>query len=405
MQEKIFVSNLGIVSGIGIGVDDTLKSLLDNKTAIDKVQILSTKHKDLPISEVKYTNEELIKLLGLNPKDIHTRTSLLGRLALRETLKNANLSSKTTKDLRVAFIFGTTVAGMDRSEKYYLDFINPSDNSKDNYIEAHSCGKTAELIAEEYDGSFDFISTISTACSSALNSIILGANLIKSNRADIAIVGGSESISKFHFNGFNTLMILDKNQCSPFDKNRAGLNLGEGAAFMILESEKAVNLRKTEPLCELLGYANTCDAFHQTATSPDAVGATLCMKKAISNSDLLPKDIDYINAHGTGTNNNDDTEATAVENIFGTNPPHISSVKSFIGHTTSAAGSVEAVISIIAMLNNFIPANINFFEKMENHNIIPNNKNIFKEKFDIFITNSFGFGGNDSSCVFKKIKK
>lgn len=405
MQEKIYVTSIGIVSGIGIGQSETLNSLLNHKSAIEPLKILSSKHKDFPIGEVKLSNYELISLLGLNSNDVHTRTSLLGRLALRETLSKAKLSSKNISDLRIAFVSGTTVAGMDRSEEYYLDFIDPNNNSKDKYIEAHSCGKTTELIAEEYDGNFDFISTISTACSSALNSIILGANLIKANRADIVVVGGSESISKFHLNGFNTLMILDKNHCRPFDNDRAGLNLGEGAAFLVLESEKAMNFRKIDPLCELLGYANNCDAYHQTATSPNAIGATLAMKKAIENSGILPKDIDYINAHGTGTDNNDDTEAIAVENVFGDNIPHISSLKAHIGHTTSAAGSVETALSIIALLNNFIPANLNFKNKMLNHKILPNHKNLFGKKFDIFITNSFGFGGNDSSCVFKKIMK
>jgi 3-oxoacyl-[acyl-carrier-protein] synthase-1 len=291
---------------------------------------------------------------------------------------------------------------MDKSEQFYLEFLDENNNSKDKYIELHDCGTTTELIAKQFDGNFSFITTISTACSSALNAVILGANLIKTGRADIAIVGGTECISKFHFNGFNTLMILDKQQCRPFDKTRAGLNLGEGAAYLVLESEKSVKSRGIKPLCKLLGYANTCDAYHQTATSPEGIGATLAMKKAIEKSNLLPEDINYINAHGTGTDNNDLTEGIAVMNVFENNVPNISSLKSFLGHTTSAAGSVEAVISILAMINNFVPANLNFKTKIDELNFSPNNKNILNTEIKSFITNSFGFGGNDTACVFEK---
>ncbi|MDR2835285.1 MAG: beta-ketoacyl-[acyl-carrier-protein] synthase family protein [Bacteroidales bacterium] len=398
MSIPIYVTGLGIITGIGNGKSENLQSIIDYKSAVNKIEILKSKHSEFPVSEIHLTNNEMCEFLGLNPEEVHTRTCLMGRIALREALQDANISSETKE--KIAFISGTTVGGMDQSEQFYFDFLE--NDLKNNYIKAHDCGTTTEMIAKEFAGDFEIMTTISTACSSALNSIILGANLIKTGKVDIAIVGGSESLSKFHFNGFNTLMILDKEQCRPFDKNRAGLNLGEGAAYVVLESKEAIKRRKIKPLCQLLGYANTCDAFHQTATSPEGIGATLAMRKALENSNLQPEDIDYINAHGTGTENNDLTEGTAIMKVFGENIPNISSIKSFIGHTTSAAGSIETVISILAMINNFIPANLNFSTKIDEFNFIPNDKNI-KKNYNIFITNSFGFGGNDSSCVFSKI--
>jgi 3-oxoacyl-[acyl-carrier-protein] synthase-1 len=197
-------------------------------------------------------------------------------------------------------------------------------------------------------------------------------------------------------------MILDKQQCRPFDKTRTGLNLGEGAAYIVLESEASMQKRHAKSYCQLLGYANTCDAFHQTATSPQGVGATLAMQNAIIKSNLQPADIQYINAHGTGTGNNDETEGAAISTVFGNNIPPISSLKSFLGHTTSAAGSVETVIVILAMHNNFVPANLNFKEKDDKINFMPNSHNIINYRYNNFITNSFGFGGNDTACVFIK---
>ena len=402
MSDRIFVTGMGIVTGLGIGKKDTLNALLQQKSGIGNVSYLKTVHNDFLVSEVQMTNEEMYQYLGIEQNEVYTRTALLGRIALREVLEEADILSKRPD--RMAFISGTTVGGMDRSEQYYSDFL--SNNSKNQYIEAHDCGANTDLIAKEYSGIFDMTTTISTACSSAANAVVLSANLIKTGRIDAAIVGGSECLSKFHFNGFNTLMILDKKPCRPFDKTRAGINLGEGAAYLVIESEKSVKKRNILPLCELSGYANTCDAFHQTASSPNGEGAFLAMKKALKQSNLQPNDIDYINAHGTGTENNDETEGIAVMRIFGDKIPPLSSTKSFTGHTTSAAGSVESVISILALQHNFIPVNLNFLEKMPEISFAPivNANTLINKQLRNILSNSFGFGGNDTCLIFSNIE-
>ena len=399
MIDRILVTGTGIVTGLGIGKNKTLEALLAEKSNIAQSRYLQTVHKELPVSEVHLTNEQMYQLLGIEEDELYTRTALLGRIALREALQEANILENPPK--RIAFISGTTVGGMDKSEQYYKDFL--SNDTKNQYISVHDCGATTDLIAKEYKGVFDIITTISTACSSAANAVVLGANLIKTNRVDVAIVGGSECLSKFHFNGFNTLMILDKQPCRPFDKTRAGLNLGEGAAFIVIESEKSAKERQIAPICQLSGYANTCDAYHQTASSPNGEGAFLAMKKALKQSGLQSKDIDYINAHGTGTQNNDETEGIAIMRIFEENIPYVSSTKSFTGHTTSAAGSVESVISILALQHNFVPANLNFSQQMDELSFAPQYQTNTDKKLKHVLTNSFGFGGNDTSCVFSVI--
>ena len=227
---------------------------------------------------------------------------------------------------------------------------------------------------------------------------MFGARLLKDHQADIVIAGGTESLSRFHLNGFNSLMILDHERCRPFDATRAGLNLGEGAAFVVLESAETANKRGVKPHAYLTGYGNACDAFHQTASSEDGEGAYLAMKEALDMAHLSPKDIQYVNAHGTGTPNNDQSESVSLRRIFGDKLPLISSTKSFTGHTTSASGSIEAVICILAMQNHFVPANLGWAHQMEK-GITPTlgEQGVTLENV---LCNSFGFGGNDSSLLF-----
>ncbi len=393
---KIVVTGLGIITSMGHGKEATIERLLSGQGAIGKLHILQTKHHDLPAGEVAYTDEELKQFIGMPLEKRCNRTTLLARVAMKEALEQAHLD-KVFPD-KVAFISGNTVGGMEKSELHYHDFQNNDDWNE--YIGMHDCGSCTEMIAEEYKGQFQLTSTISTACSSAANAIILGANLIKDGTSEIAVVGGTECLSKFHLNGFNTLMILDKEECKPFDAQRNGLNLGEGAAYLVIETEESAKRRNVPILCELSGYANRCDAFHQTATSPQGDGPFLAMQKALANSGLQPSDIDYINAHGTGTPNNDECEGIAMMRIFGDQMPPVSSTKAYTGHTTSAAGSVESVISILALQHHFIPANLHYQHPVAEHNFQPVAKVLTDVNLRHVLTNSFGFGGNDSSCIF-----
>ncbi len=395
MAKRIVVTGMGIVSALGIGKDAHLCALKEGKSGVGKVKYLATKHTDIPVGEVKMSDDELKSLLGISSDSVITRTPLLGRIAMEEAVKQSGINDT----FRVAFINGTTVGGMEKSERYYLDFF---EGKNTEYIAVHDCGAGTEMIAASF-GRFDLMSTISTACSSAVNSIIVGGEMVRSGRVDAAIVGGAESLSKFHLNGFNTLMILDKDVCNPFDANRNGLNLGEGAAYIVIESEESAKSRNAEILCELSGYGNACDAFHQTASSPTGEGAYLAMKKALEDAGLVPEEIDYINAHGTGTGNNDLSESVSIKRIFGERVPYFSSTKSLTGHTTSAAGGIEAVISILALQNGIIPGCVRFENPIEETGLIPVKKCMMQVELKHVMNNSFGFGGNDSSCIFSKL--
>jgi 3-oxoacyl-(acyl-carrier-protein) synthase len=395
MGERVFVTGIGVICAIGKNTGETFESLRTGRSGISRLSILNSIHRDiLPTGEVKLTNEELGAMSGITDMGMHTRTELLGLIAAGEAVQNAGIDPKD-RYFRTGVISASTVGGMDKTEVNYRNYHLGAPYN--NFVLTHDCGDSTEKIAVRY-GFRDLVSTISTACSSSANSIMFGARLIKHGMLDRVLAGGTDAMSKFTLNGFNTLMILDKQPCRPFDKNRMGLNLGEGAAYLVLESEKALNGRV--PLCELSGYANANDAFHQTASSPDGFGPFLSMSQALDSSGLKPGVIDYINAHGTGTDNNDLTEGIAIERIFGGKIPLVSSTKPFTGHTLGAAAAVEAVISILSIQNQIVFPNLNFREKIDELHFEPVKEMITGKKLTHVLSNSFGFGGNDSTLIF-----
>ncbi len=386
-----------MISAIGNNVPECFTSLSNSKTGIGKINHLTTRYKDEFLAgEIKLSNEELADLVGDHNPDLN-RNSYIAMLAAKEAVLHSGID--TNDGLRTGVISSTTVAGMSKTELYYKDLFE-SDEHLD-VLDTHDCGDSTERIAD-YLGNVDYVTTISTACSSAANAIMLGCRMIKHGLLDRAVVGGVDALSKFTFNGFNTLMILDREWCKPFDENRKGLNLGEGAAFLVIEGEEALKKRSGKALAEIVGYANTNDAYHQTASSPEGYGATEAIKQALEMSGLKPTDIDYINMHGTGTPNNDMSESMAAKAVFGDSVPKFSSTKAFTGHTLAAAASIEAVIAVLSIQHSMIFPNLNFSTPIEGMNLIPETQ-LVNTPVNTVLSNSFGFGGNCSSLIIKKV--
>lgn len=394
---RIVITAEGIVSAIGNSEAAVVESLQTGTTGIGTMHHLASVHKELPMGEVKMSNAEMKRALHIADTEDVSRTSLMGIMAIQQVVDT--LPTKTTqgKGSRMVLVSGTTVGTMDLTERYYARLL--ADDNLD-YLAYHGCGGSTDRIAH-YFGIFDEQTTISTACSSAANAIVLGANLIKSGEADVVVAGGTEALSVFHLNGFNSLMILDHQRCRPFDATRAGLNLGEGAAYVVLESEEHARRRGATIHAYLAGYGNACDAHHQTASSPNGEGAFLAMNEALRMAQIKPETVDYVNAHGTGTPNNDQSESVALQRVFGTSLPPVSSTKSFTGHTTSASGSIETVISLFALRHHFIPANLGWAEPMPD-GIIPT-QGAAQADVHTVLCNSFGFGGNDTSIVLTDV--
>lgn len=394
---NINITGFGIISPVGDNAGACFRSLIGKKTGIDKIRYLQTAHaEEFPVGEVKHSSEELLEIASIGKKQFHryTRATLMAAIAAKEAMLHAGLTAELLKT--TAFISATSVGGMDKTENC---FQNPAYPSTD-YIYTHPCGDAADKICELL-GLSGYRTTLSTACSSAANAIIHGALMIQNGIADRVIAGGVDPLSKFTLNGFNSLMILDREHCRPFDNNRNGLNLGEGAGFLVLESDESVKKREASVLCQLTGFSNTNDAYHQTASSPTGEGAFLAMTRALGMAKLEPSQIDYINVHGTGTQNNDLSEGIAIRRVFGENVPPFSSTKSLTGHALGAAAALEAVFSVLALVNNKIFPQINFSEPIEETGLIPATELIDKQLKHV-LSNSFGFGGNNSTLIFSK---
>jgi 3-oxoacyl-(acyl-carrier-protein) synthase len=398
-NSTVYIAGLGVISAIGNNVPEHLTAFKNECPGMADITLMDTIHSGkLPVAEVKLTNAELVARTGLT--EHNSRTALLSLAAAQEALADAGIPNLA--DLRTGMVSANTVGGMDRSEDFFIEFLKDNNKGKLKNIYDHECGSMTEIVADKL-GITDFMTTISTACSSSANAIFYGARLIKNDVLDVVIAGGADALTKFTLNGFNTLMILDDAFCKPFDENRKGLNLGEGAGYVVLVSEKVAATLKKPVYCALSGYNNSNDAFHQTASSPDGTGSYMAMQGALKMSGLVPSDISYINLHGTGTPNNDSAEGTAIKRVFDPEYPPMSSTKSFTGHTLGASGGVEAVFSVLAIRHKIIYPNLRFETKMNELPFKPEKRYLADQQVNHVMSNSFGFGGNCTSLIFSAV--
>lgn len=390
---NIYITGTGVISAIGLNVQENYQSLKNKKTGIAPIHFLKYKEK-LLVGEVKLSNDELI--YQLNVVSPISRTSLLGIFAAKEAWGN----NQHHNLIRTGLISSTSVGGMDNSEKYYQQKLENTITDI-SLITTHDSGDTTERIAKEL-GISGYINTLSTACSSGANAIMLGARMLQQNKLDRVLIGGSDSLTSFTIEGFKSLMIYSDEWVKPFDENRKGLNLGEGSGFLLLENEKSMVLTRNKPLAILCGWSNAADAYHQTASSPDGKGATLAIEQALQQANLKSSDISYINAHGTGTPNNDLSESVALKNIFKDHVPPFSSTKAYTGHTLAASGTIEAVFAVLALQHQVILPNLNFTTPIAESQLVPEVEWKTNQEINTVLSNSFGFGGNNSTIILKK---
>ncbi len=396
---KAYITGVGMISSMGAGVEKNYESLIEGQSGIAPISLLDSPryNTDYVAGELKMTNDELRTKLGAED-DTCTRTGLLGLYALREAMKNADC--RPSEDgIKTAFISATTVAGMVRTEKHYMDFLDRT--NKVNFIDTHDNGYQT-MFMDSKEGPFDYLTSINTACSSSTNSIVLGMRMIKNGWYDRVVVGGTDALCRYTLNGFNSLFLIDSKPTKPFDQNRKGINLGEGAAYLVLESEDLVQKKGIRPSIVATGYGVSNDAFHQTSVSDDGKGVQIAMKQALQTAGISESAIDYINAHGTGTANNDSTEGIAIKTVF-QDVPAFSSTKPFTGHTLGAAGAIEAVVLYLTLEKGFIPPNLNFEQAIEDHGLIPATQVNNKKEITHGLSNSIGIGGFCSSLVFSKV--
>jgi 3-oxoacyl-(acyl-carrier-protein) synthase len=387
---------MGLISAIGDSVKENRDSLQHERSGIGHIRFYQTAYAGkLPSAEVRHSTEELNNKMFGKPDPAISRTSLLALHAAEEAILDSGLNAQEITSADTALVGATTVGGMCLTDELYHDALSKDEGTP--YLSSYDYASITLAVRDRY-GILGELSTINTACSSSANAILFGARLIRHGFARRAIVGGAESLAKFTINGFNALNILSSQPCAPFDRDRSGLNLGEGAAFLVLEKEE--DLRGKKSYACLTGYGNKNDAYHASSNSPEGLGPFLSMQEALENAGLQPEEIGYINAHGTGTENNDETESRAMIRLFERTPP-FSSTKSFTGHTLGAAGAMEAVYSILNLEYQEVYPSLSFHYPIPETGLVPVLK-YAKQEIRHVMSNSFGFGGNCSTLIFSK---
>lgn len=394
-MSRIVVTGMGVISAIGDSVALNRTALQKGICGINRLEMVESKYADkMPFGEVKISTSALQEKLNAKEHGI-TRTMLLALHALQETIQHSGLTAAELASPDTALIGASTVGGMCLTDELYHD-ANKQDGGSE-YLSSYDCASVTLYLQQRYHIGGQ-LNTINTACSSSANAIAYGARLIKSGLAKRAIVGGADSLAKFTINGFNALHILSPEICKPFDRNRKGLNLGEGAAFLVLEKEEDAAGKKI--YAALTGYGNSNDAYHPSSLSPEGDGPFLSMQEALTTAGLTIQDIDFINAHGTGTENNDEVESAAMVRLFAT-PPAFASSKGNTGHTLGAAGAIEAVYSILNLQHQEIYPALQFEEPIAATGLRPA-AGYVQQPLQHVMSNSFGFGGNCTSLIFSK---
>ncbi|WP_430817705.1 beta-ketoacyl-[acyl-carrier-protein] synthase family protein [Carboxylicivirga sp. RSCT41] len=391
----IFVTGLGCISPLGFNTEQNLARLRAEKDGLVRSEYLESAYKDKKFfGEVKMNTPTLLDQLDLADRKGLTRSDALAFAAFNEAVRHAQLKKEEIESVDTAFISASTVGGMCLTDELYRDANLNTDTSE--YTESYNCAAHTLRIVEEYQLK-GISNTINTACSSSANAVMMGMKLIRSGRVKRAVVGGVDSLAKYTVNGFNALQILSDDKCRPFDKGRDGLNLGEGAAYLVLESEEVCNDKVK--FARVLGAGNTNDAYHTSSMSETADGVIACIQAALSDAGLTQDKVDYINAHGTGTQNNDQVELTGFRAVFEAIPP-FSSTKSYTGHTLGAAGALEAIYSILGLMHNEIYPSLRVSELIDGFNAQPVATYTSNTEINTVLSNSYGFGGNCTSLLF-----
>lgn len=385
----IAITGIGAVSALGIGIEAHAEAMAQGRSGIGSPRHLVPIAPPPQVGEVDMTNTALAALAGVDAD--RSRTALLALVAAGEALRMAGGPATD----RMALISASTVGGMDRSEHHAAAWIG-GDMGRSHIATGHQVGDHAMQLAEHV-GAGGMVTTLSTACSSSANALMMATSLLRAGIADVVLAGGSDALCRFTVEGFRSLSAMDPLPCRPFSQDRAGMNLGEAAAYLVLERSADALARGARPLAMLAGGANTNDAHHQTATSPTGEGPYLAITQALRLAGLHAGEVDLINAHGTGTDNNDITEQTAMERVFAHMPP-FTSTKSATGHTLAAAGALEAVLSILSIRDGLLPATLRWstpIEGMRSAPVTAPSRGVVRT----VLSTSFGFGGNDSALI------
>ena len=402
-MRRVVVTGVGLLSSIGNTIAQFKESLRAGRSGIGPITQVDT-------SRLRFHNAAEIQ--GFEPTEHFSESQLtwldrfaqLGIVAARDAIADSGLTWNDELRTRTGVITGSCLGGMGTEDGFYFDLYheNKSRLSPTAVPRIMSNAVASHVAMEQKFTGATF--TTSTACSSANHAIGQAVWLIRQGTLDCALVGGSEAPIVFgHLKAWEGMRVVAPDTCRPFSKNRAGLILGEGAAMLVLETLEHARARGAKIYAELAGFGMSADAHH--LTNPLAEGAARAINDALDDAGLSREQINYVNAHGTGTPANDSTETRALRQVFGSHADNlaVSSTKSMHGHTLGAAGALEAAATVLALRGNFIPPTANFLERDPacDIDVVPNEARA--AKIEAALSNSFAFGGLNAVLAFRRV--
>ena len=409
MKRRVVITGVGAITPIGNNVDSFWEGIKCGKNGIDEISSFNTENMKVKMAaEVKsFDPSKFIDKKEVKRMDRYTQFALI---AAEESIKDSKLDFNTLNKERVGIMFGSGIGGLCTIENQIRNLVAKGPNRVSPLTIPMAISNIASgTIAIKY-GILGSVLSLTSACATSTHCIGEAYRSIKNGFLDIIITGGAEaSICEFGISGFQSLTALskseDKNRASiPFDKDRNGFVMGEGAGSLILEDLDSALKRGAKIYAEIVGYGSTCDAYHITSPCLDGDGAYRAMRDALIDADITPDNISYINAHGTSTEINDKVETLAIKKALGDYymNSYVSSTKSMTGHLLGAAGAIEAIISIKSLQDNFVPATINYVNKDDDCdlNLVVNEGK--EVNVEYAMSNSLGFGGHNGSLIFKK---
>lgn len=400
ISKRVAVTGMGVFCSIGKSVKEFTQSLKSGRTGIGAITLFDTSKYPCKIgAEIRDYRPE--KFFGKKGFKRLSRTDQFALIASEEAVNDSGIYFYPLEEIGVCL--GAGAGGMFEAETYHREVLLKG-RSKPSLVWSFIPSYSTDRISEKFGFSGPKF-TVTTACSSSATAIGYGADLIRSGKCKAVLCGGSEALSELTFGGFNSLKAIDLSPCKPFDRRRAGMSLGEGAGILILEDFNQAVKRDTKIYAQFLGYGIGGEAYHITAPEPTGIREAHVMRDAIEESEMTLSEVDYINAHGTGTPLNDKVETLSIKNVFKERAYSIpiSSIKSMVGHCLGSAGAIEAIASVLSMMNQFIPPTLHYQEGDEDCDLDYVSEKSREMDVKGVLSNSFAFGGNCTSLVFKKI--
>ncbi len=401
---RVVVTGLGVITSIGRNRVEFWKNLIAGRSGIGPFDLFDPTGFRVQIA-AQVRNFSATDYFSRREIQRLSRADLFGLIAAGEALGDAGLEKGFESPDRVAVFLGAAAGGIYPTELYRQEVYQRKKRRHPSILLSFPFCTLTDQIGNRY-GVSGPRATIDTACSSTITAIGLGFDWIRDGLVDFVVTGGTESLSQLTFSGFNTLKALDPQPCRPFDRQRQGLSLGEGAGMMILEPLEQARSRGAKIYAEILGYGTSADAHHITAPHPEGYGAVLSMQRAMQQAGITASSVDFISAHGTATPANDPIETKAIKGVFGERASRIpvTSIKSSIGHCLGSAGVLGAESAILALLHGVLPPTLHFKERDPDCDLDVVFNQARKKEVATVICNAFAFGGNNSSIIFSKLR-